>query len=141
MAFLNYTSGVKVENTIAKIQKLLVKLGCQEISTRFESGAPKAITFTIKLPIQLVKFRLPSNPAGVLAAMKRDNTVPSRYCTTAQAERTAWRILEDWLKSQIAIIDSGQVSTSEVFLAYALDSSGRTLHDTLMAGQLPQLKA
>ena len=44
-----------------------------------------------------------------------------------QAEKIAWRILKDWVKAQIALIESGQAELAQIFMPYAKDVNGQTL--------------
>jgi len=51
----------------------------------------------------------------------------SLFQTKEQAQRVAWRILKDWIQTQMAIIEAGLSSTVEVFMPYAVMDSGQTL--------------
>ena len=56
--------------------------------------------------------------AGLRKAMENDPKVPRAKCTREQAARVAWRIAEDWLKAQAALIDASLASLDEVMLPY-----------------------
>ena len=47
-----------------------------------------------------------------------------------QAERTAWRIVKEWVVAQMALIETEMVDMEEVFLPYML-AGDRTLYDVL----------
>jgi hypothetical protein len=58
-----------------------------------------------------------------------------------QAERTAWKIIQDWIEVQMSMIQMQQADFREVFLAYAWDGK-RTFFDRVreggFAGLLPE---
>lgn len=125
MAIKNYRTRVNVANTLADIQKILSKGGCSSISTDYENGKPTAIRFSIKFHNNDLWFRLPNNPQGVLASLKRDRV----SANLDRAGEVGWRIVKDWLDAQMALIDAGQAKTAEVFLPYAVQPSGQTLFE------------
>ena len=49
----------------------------------------------------------------------------------AQARRTAWANIRDWLDAQMALIETGQVKLEEVFLPYMTDTTGKTLYERI----------
>ena len=55
------------------------------------------------------------------------------------ASRVAWRILKDWVKAQMAILETEMVDLQEIFLPYMV-SQNRTLYETMKdyQFQLPQ---
>jgi len=60
--------------------------------------------------------------------MQRDNKIPRANKTFEQAERTAWRIIKDWVEAQMAIVAAGQAVMEEVFLPYViLPATNQTL--------------
>ena len=47
----------------------------------------------------------------------------------AQAIRTSWRIVKDWVEAQLAIIETRMVKTEQVFLPYAIMRDNKTLYE------------
>jgi hypothetical protein len=59
-----------------------------------------------------------------------------------QAERTAWKIVADWVDAQMAMIELAQIEFMEVFLPYLYDASSEQtyfekLRDKSFVGLLP----
>lgn len=130
MAIKNYTTKVKTSKTVAEIQDLLVRAGASSFRLNYDrenGGEIASVLFTMEISGKDFEFRLPCNPKGVLASMKRDK-VDSRYLNYEQACRTSWRIIKDWIDSQLAIIESGQAEASEVFFPYCIDGDNRTAY-------------
>ena len=55
-----------------------------------------------------------------------------------QANRTAWRIIKEWILAQMALIDTEMVAVEEVFLPYMLTDK-QTLYQALSNGDLKML--
>ena len=138
MAILNYTTKVKAETTAGEIQSILGKSGAQAVMQEYEVGEITAISFRFEMEGQLLSFRLPVNTEGVLKAIKRDVT-DGRYTNEAQAKRTAWRIIKDWVEAQMAIVEANQADMVEVFLPYLQDNTGETVYNRLKGGGFKQL--
>jgi hypothetical protein len=47
----------------------------------------------------------------------------------AQAERVAWRIIKDWVETQMAILESQMVQMEEIFLPYMVNRQGQTFFE------------
>jgi hypothetical protein len=139
MAILNYTTKIDAGKTVAELQQLLGKAGCQKVLIDYDdSREPVAVTFMVPVNGKPMFFTLPANPGGVLTALKRDR-VPATYCNLAQARRVAWRIIKVWCEAQLAIIDAGQAQLAEVFLPYAQTANGQTLFKAIETGSLKLL--
>ena len=116
---MNYTTDIAVSKTMAGIQAALARRGVRSISALYDDdGAPAGLAFTMKTDYGFRDFELPVRTDGVLAAMENDPKVPRAKCTREQAARVAWRIAEDWLKAQAALIDASLASLDEVMLPY-----------------------
>lgn len=74
-----------------------------------------------------VGVRLPGDIAAVekiLLAAYRKVTTEVEARVRGQAERTVWKIMDDWVRVQVSLIQLKQVEFEQVFLAYL--SSGST---------------
>jgi len=132
MPILNYTTQVDSFKTLNEIQKILSRAGARKvIIDSNEKGLPVALTFALEWNGLLTAFTLPCNFEGVLRAMKKDCSVPSKYCNEEQALRVGWRIVKVWIEAQMAIIESQLVTAPEVFLPYAVTKYGTTMYKHL----------
>lgn len=133
MPILNYTTTVPVDRTIGRVQAALAKQGAQRVAVDFDASGPAALSFLLQVELadgrrQVVEFRLPANFEGVEAAL-REAKVQPRYRTPEHARRVAWRIVQDWLDAQLAIIEAGLARPEQVLLPYAVAPDGRTLFE------------
>lgn len=148
----NYTSGVPVSQTIYRIEQVLIKCGVSGITKEYGPQAEiAAITFHIKLDgMQTVAVRLPVNRDRALEALwldyvgtdklSADGKSIERWSTskkrkqkkdfTDQAERTAWKIMQDWVEVQMSMIQLKQADFVEVFLPYVWDGRA-TVYDRI----------
>lgn len=126
MNLKNYTSTVPTERTIARIETLLAEAGAIDISKNYNDGRLKAICFSIQAVPEgrLVVIRLPANTEAVFDALKkevkrpRDGTLEK---LRIQAERTAWKLMQDWVEVQLSLIRLRQAELLQVFLPYVWD--------------------
>lgn len=135
MAIKNYRTSVNAIKTVGEINAILVSTGASNVSVDYVDKKPDGIKFSLDVYKQTFTFRLPCNPHGVLATMKRDG-VGKSLCTLEHARNVSWRIIKDWLHAQIAIIDAGQAKAAEVFFPYLLESSGETIYQKFENQQL-----
>ena len=131
MAILNYTTKIDPTKTIGEIQSYLVKHGAKRIVIDYDNEMPIAVTFHIIVDNNPIFFALPCNFNGVLKAMERDKKVTRSLCTKEQAIRVSWRIVLDWVKAQIAIIEAQLATLQEVFFPYAITNDGQTVYNRL----------
>jgi hypothetical protein len=141
MSLKNYTSEISADITIARIERLLVDAGATGIAKEYEGKRVKALVFHLpyqpdKLPITV---KLPANVKKCQELLWKD------YCRTRtvhgrktdadfadQAERTAWKLQQDWVEVQVAMIKLNQQSTIQAFMAYAYDGK-QTLYERVEA--------
>jgi hypothetical protein len=128
---LNYTTTIRPEKTAAECLAILGRGGAGAVAVTYADRKPTGIAFTLDTPAGQRSFDLPVNVDGVYAALAKaakTGGIPPRYSSREQAERTAWRIIKDWLEAQVAIIDAQMASLDQVMLPYLRVGEGRSLY-------------
>ena len=137
MPIKNYTTTIDSFQSLGEIQGALAKNGACKIMIEYEKGGtPVSITFGLNTPNGPQGFMLEANIQGVEAVFQRQRVKADR----AQAQRTAWRNVRDWVLAQVAIIESGQMQIDEAFFPCICNGKGTTLYQLYQGGQL-QLEA
>ena len=136
----NYTSDARVENSLAKIEGLVVKHGATQFFKEYKDGLVVDVVFIIPILSGELPIRLPARVDKVKQKLygKRLAYTPAME---EQARRTAWANIRDWLDAQMALIETEQVKLEEIFLPYMTDRSGKTLFEHMQENQfkMPQL--
>jgi len=127
MPIKNYTTVVNEHRTVAEIQGILASKGARAIQIDYDGGIPTAVRFIIVVLDHPIQFRLPCNVDGVRRAMSKRykqeydrRKFLNNAQTRDQARRVAWRIVKDWIDSQMALVEAEQAQMAEVFLPYAV---------------------
>src|SRR6056297_1618777 len=123
MPLKNYTTTISVEKTILQIEKALAKYGASHIYKMYNADAlPEAIAFKYVVNGQQIAFKLPMEESKIKDIFKKavyKKELPSRYLDNKeQARRTGWRIIKDWVDSQLALLEINLVTLDEIFLPY-----------------------
>ena len=148
-----HTTKKSPSQTAGEIQALLIRLGASNIATTVEDFEIVGITFTYDQDGTQVAFRLPIRWEPIQDRMRQDfekkrrrralgDAERTRLLTKMdeQARRTAWRIALEWLRVQVAFVETGGRKVIEVFMADML-APGRdeTLGDILIERGFPAL--
>ena len=126
----NYSTTVPAMKSIGEIQGILVTHGAKHILMDYEQGEPIGVAFIIGTPHGDIPFRLPANINRVQAVLNKQ-----RVRTTVSPEfasRVAWRILKDWMRAQMAILETEMVSIDQIFLPYMEVDKGKTLYEVML---------
>jgi hypothetical protein len=133
---MNYTTEVPAERSIAAIKKLLVEFGANAMMEEYLSDGR---IFSIAFKLGTRSYKLPVNYDGikkVLYANKRQSyRVDSDKKRDEHCYRISWRILHDWIHSQLSLVASGQAAADQVLLPYMFDGK-RTLYEAYKQGGL-----
>jgi hypothetical protein len=135
----NYTTAVTARQSIGEIQGMLVAHGAKHILIDYDGEEPVGLAFIVPTAYGDTPFRLPANidrVQGVLSRQRVRSRVPKDM-----ASRVAWRILKDWVRAQMAILETEMVTIDQVFLPYMqVGESGKILYDVMLDHhlQLPE---
>lgn len=133
---LNYTSTVSASKSIAYIEETLARHGASMIIKKYTvDGKVKAICFTKKIETFDMPFQLPAKVDECEKLLKEYISRPRKGTLDRireQAERTAWKLVSDWVEVQMNMLSLNQVEFMQVFLPYAYnDQKEQTYYEAL----------
>jgi hypothetical protein len=129
MTLANYTTTVAAVRSANEITKDLVRAGARGIGSEYDpQGRMVSMMFTIVVAGESYVYLLPVRTGAVQAVLIKQR-VEKRYQTLDHAERVAWRILRDWVRAQLAIIETEMVALDQVMLPYLQTDNGMTVYD------------
>ncbi|MDB5268037.1 MAG: hypothetical protein JWP58_1077 [Hymenobacter sp.] len=141
----NYTSEVTPAKSQATIEHLLVQAGASTISKFFDDTKRcQGFFFQISVGDVPLTFKLPANADLVyqhFVASTRNLDAKKREQLRAQAERTAWRTLQEWVQIQLDMVAMNQVELLQVLMPYQFDQDKQqTFFQRVMNSDLKLLK-
>lgn len=131
----NRTTSIESAKTVGEIQAMLATAKASALMIDYEDGQPCAVAFQLRSGEQSLTFRLPCNWKGVLHALQRDKGYPRGMKTPEQAKRVAWRVLKDWLRAQLSLVEAGNSTIHEVMVPWMITNDGTTVAARLFSGQ------
>ncbi len=139
MSLYMETTKISAERTAQEIGGLLAEAGATAVLTEY--GKDRKIcglAFKLRVGDREVPFSLPARSEPVFRYLQKRRSPIWRQKKERedreQAERVAWRQLLRWIQAQLAMIDTGMVQASEVFLPYVQVGPTQTLYERLTAG-------
>ena len=131
---LNYTTTIEPVKSAGECTSILAMHGALEISTTWQGGEPIGLKFMIVTAFGPRIYSLPINVTGTHKALiqaANKGRIPRSKATEEQAKRVAWRVMHDWLKIQISLIEAGVAEFAQVMLPYMHtgDEAGETVWD------------
>jgi hypothetical protein len=124
MNLKNYTSEVPAITSMGRIERCLVEAGATDISKKYEDGICRAIRFRMPINNIPVFFELPARVDSCYKVLWADVKRPrpdTKKKIEQQAERTAWKIICEWVECQLSMIKLEQAEALQVFLPYVWD--------------------
>ena len=132
MPIANYTTTVEAIKSVGEIQGILVAHGAKSIMMNYsDNGTIESLSFLVNTPHGNLPFNLPVDPDAVLRVMQREGLQP-RYCNRPQAVRIAWRIIKDWVRAQMALLETDMVRMEQIFLPYMVSRDNKTLYQVMV---------
>lgn len=143
MALLKYTTEINVEKTVGQIMGKLQAAGAVSILTEYDDRTKeiKGIAFRIATPHGVMPYLLPADVARTTALLKKQaelGRVPKTALRQGQPARIVWRILYEWLESQLALIEIGSATLDQIMLPYTV-MGNRSLYQVLQDGGMAKL--
>jgi len=128
MSLKNYSTTISAVQTIMEIEDILSRHKVTDIWKIYDTeGSIIALNFVVYTEFGKLAFKLPVNVEAVGYILKNDkknkriNLSKNQVGDKAVAQRIAWRIIKDWIDSQMALVDISMVKLEEVFLPYVYD--------------------
>lgn len=144
MNLKNYTSEVPAVTSMGKIEIALVEAGATDISKNYKDGVCIAVRFRMVMNGKPLFFELPArvdNCFKVLFAEIKRPREDTKEKVRKQAERTAWKIVCDWVLVQLSMILLEQAEPLQVFLPFAWDpKTEKTFYNKLKDNNFKQLE-
>lgn len=136
----NYTTTIPVARTLGEVMALLADAGAEQIVTKYgPDRQPAGIAFALRTPDGPAGYRLEVDAGHILARMDSwyfNGHTKAGKPTKEQAQRVAWRTLQDWLEAQVELIRNGLAPLDQVMLPWrVVDGSGTTMYRALAARQ------
>lgn len=139
MPLKNYSTKVSSERTISEIEKILATHGVTDIWKQYEGGLVTGLNFIVRTEFGNMPFKLPMKPQAIQQILKNQKNAGKIKTVTwkqindlEQSHNIGWRIIKDWIDSQMALIEMEMVTIDQVFLPYMYDrKTEKTLYEKL----------
>ena len=138
MPLLDYSTKVPAEQTAGEIVKLLAIKRAIAIMMQYDeagNGQIVGLSWKVRTPHGDLPFTLPVNVDAVEKVLERQyhaRQVSRNYTGRDQARRVAWRITLEWVKAQMALLDTEMVSLDQLFLPYMRVGPNETLYERML---------
>lgn len=128
MAIRNYTTQIDVNKTLMEIETILVKFGAKGILKEYQGSKINSLMFFLVKDNQKIPFKIPMSiekSRTVIVKAVNEGKLPRKYLQeplrSDQAERVCWRIIKDWIDSQLSLLELNFAEATEILLPYAYD--------------------
>lgn len=126
MVVRNYSTKILVEKTIMEIEQILIKFGAQGIYKNYNGNRLDGIMFYLIKDGQKIPFKIPmkiEKTRTIIIKAVKEGKLSKKYLDeplrTEQGERVVWRIIKDWIDSQLSLLEIEYVEAIEILLPYA----------------------
>ena len=138
----NYTTQIAASTSIAAIEKLFVQAGARNIMSRYDdNGMTKAIAFILPVENRQLTFDLDAKIEPLYNLFIEEYIRPterSYQICWEQAERTAWKLIHEWVHINLNMVMLEQGEFLELFFPKLHDGK-ETFFARLKAGNYKML--
>lgn len=139
----NYTSETAASLSISRIEEMIIRAGAREISKTYDEwGKTTGIKFVLPINNMRLTFDIDAKVQKVYEKMigndERPLTKPQIESRLKQAERTAWKNMQELLQIQIDMVELDQVEMMQA-LFLALTDGKETVYEKLKKTQFKAL--
>jgi len=140
MTVRNYTTQIKTEKTLMEIENILVKFGAEGIYKEYQGNKINGLMFFLIKDNQKIPFKIPMSiekSRTVIVKAVNEGKLPRKFLEeplrSDQAERVCWRIIKDWIDSQLSLLEMNFAEATEILLPYAYDyAESKTLYQKFL---------
>lgn len=126
MAVRNYTTQIPTNKTVMEIEQILIKFGAQGIYKDYQGSKLSGIMFYLVKDNQKIPFKIPMSiekTRTIITKAVQEGKLPRKFLQeplrSEQGERVAWRIIKDWVDSQLSLLEMQFAEAIEILLPYA----------------------
>lgn len=135
MAIADFSTTVEARQTAMEIFTLLQLHDAKNITIEYDNNDNvTGLSFSVPTSYGDLPIRIPIDIHSTIESMKADG-LPPRYWTYQHAAKVAWRITKDWIRAQLAYVDTKRARMEQVFLPYMLTGNNRTLYEAMVDKQ------
>ena len=139
------TSQIPAQRSISFIEEQLVEHGARKILKLYNNEKLiVGICFDLPMEGKEIPYKLEAKieecEIMLLRSLGPKTRKETRKKVPKQAERTAWKILSDWVEIQMARVELGQIEITEAYLSYLYDhKTDQTLYEKIKKKGLSNL--
>ncbi len=143
----NYTTSVSANRSMAEIEGILLDFGATDFLKQAVDKQYVSLAFGIKRGDRTIPFKINANIPRVAVALHhldasmrtRKNKTPADFME--QAYRVAWRVIKDYVHSQLSLVEAGIMCLEESMAGNLVidGKSQKTLSEALVEGRLDRL--
>lgn len=122
----NYTSQIHVNKSVQHIESKLVEHSAKNILKLYENQKLIGIAFIMNVNGNDMPFKLPARIDRIEKKLREKVKRPRKTTIdriSVQAQRTAWKLLSDWIDVQMTFVELDQAEFIEIFMPFIYDHS------------------
>lgn len=144
----NITSNISPEKSIMEIEQILVTFGAKKILKEYKGSQTVAISFIIELDDgKNIPFKLPMKIEKARAIIEKavhEKKLPRKFLSepyrSEKAQIVGWRVIKDWIHSQLSFFEIQYADPVEIFLPYVYNpETGQTFYEQIKEKQFDKL--